>query len=160
MNADALAALLVVTLSVALPPAPAGRMRLIIIVPASQSVADFSVADLRRIYVGEITRWPNGHRIVPVMLGPASAAADLFLKRVVRLSAIDFAQNWIGVVFRGRAPGPPVVLARSGDAIRFVATHPDALAFIGDELSVIEPGVRVATIDQKAPEAADYPLMW
>jgi len=159
MNADALVALLVASLSGTLPPAQTGRTRLIVIVPASQTVSDFSIADLRRIYLGEITRWPNGHRIVPVMLAPRSPEADLFLRRVVRMSAIDFAQSWIGAVFRGRVPAPPLLLSRSADAMRFVTTHQDAMAVVGDDVN-IDVTVRIATVDQKSPEAADYPLMW
>jgi ABC-type phosphate transport system substrate-binding protein len=140
-------------------PSSARRTRLVVIVPASQTLTDFSVADLRRIYRGEITRWPDGRRIIPVMLAPRSREADLFLKRVVLMSAIDFAQQWIGAVFRGRAPAPPVVLTTPADVMRFVSTHPDAITFLGDDVDVT-PAVHIATIDHKSPDSIDYPLKW
>lgn len=159
MNANALAALLVAILAAVPPPASGGRSRLIVIVPESQTLSDLSVADLRRIYLGEITRWPNGRRIIPVILPPGSRDADLFLKRVVQMSMIDYSQHWIGVVFQGRAAAAPLVVATPAEAVHFVATHPDAIAVIGDQQDLVGP-VRIAAIEQRSPKDADYPLQW
>ena len=138
-------------------PAPA-PIRLIVVVSSSQKVSDLSSGDLRRIYIGEMTRWPNGHRIVPVMPPRRSGESGAFLKHVVRMSAIDFAQEWISVVFRGRAPAPPVVVATASEALDIVASHQDAIAVIPD--IEIRAGLRVITIDGRAPRASDYPLNW
>ncbi len=158
MNVAVVFALIAVALTADVP-SPARRTRLVVVIPSSQTLTDFSVADLRRIYIGEITRWPNGRRIIPVMLAPRSREADLFLRRVVLMSAIDFAQHWIGAVFRGRAPAPPVVLATKADVLRFMSTHPDAIAFLGDDADVAQT-FHIATIDHKSPDSINYPLVW
>ena len=177
MNAHLATALVLMTLGAASAMPARERIRLVVIVSSSQTVRDLSSGDLRRIYVGEMTRWPDGHRIVPVMLPTRSRESAVFLKRVVRMSAIDFAQEWIGAVFRGRAPAPPVVVANAGDALRFVASHPESIAVIPDELSpgvapstsggdvsAMRPephiGVRVINIDGRSPRASEYPLNW
>ncbi|HEX9161966.1 MAG TPA: hypothetical protein VF980_09705 [Thermoanaerobaculia bacterium] len=139
-------------------PAPEARVRLFVIVSPSQTVTDLSLADLRRIYAGDMTRWPDGHRIVPVMPPARSRETALFLEHVLRTTMIDYAQNWISVVFRGRAPAPPRVLA-TADAIRFVTTHADAIALIPDPLDP-PPGVRVISVDHRAADAPGYPLTW
>ena len=159
MNANAVAALLVAILAAVPPPASGGRSRLIVIVPESQTLIDLSVADLRRIYLGQITRWPNGRRIIPVILLPGSRDADLFLKRVVLMSTIDYSQHWIGVVFQGRAAAAPLVVSTPAEAVHFVATHPDAIAVIGDQQDLVGP-VRIAAIERRTPKDADYPLQW
>ncbi len=176
MKTRAVVALLLMILAAA-PADTAERLRLIVVVSDSNGVTDLSIGDLRRVYLGEMTRWPDGHRIVPVMLPPRSPESDVFLKRVVRMSAIDFAQAWIGVVFRGVAAAPPVVVATSADALRFVATHTEAIAVIRQELSStgVPPtstgvvnatrfdahiAVHVINIDGRAPGVPHYGLAW
>ena len=177
MNARGAAALILIAASTA-PARPAGSpIRLVVAVSASQSVDNLSTGDLRRIYVGEMTRWPDGHRIVPVMLPPRSHDSEVFLKHVARMSAIDFAQGWIGVVFRGRAPAPPVVVATASDALDFVAAHHDAIAVIPDDVSPgaprstpsgdttptrvdRHPGIHIINIDGHPPRSSEYPLNW
>jgi hypothetical protein len=133
-------------------------VRLIVIVPSSQSVSNLSSGDLRRIYIGEMTRWPDGRRIVPVMMPARSRESEAFLKRVVRMSAIDFAQEWISVVFRGRAPAPPMIAATASAALDIVASHPDAIAVIPDV--EIPSGMRIVSIDGHLPREQKYPLSW
>ena len=177
MNARGAAALVLIAAST-LPASSAGApIRLVVAVSVSQSVNNLSGADLRRIYVGEMTRWPDGHRIVPVMLPTRSQASEVFLKHVVRMSPIDFAQEWISVVFRGRAPAPPVVVASAAEALDYVAAHHDAIAFVSDDVSSAtvrstpsgdsaptradrHPGIRIINIDGRPPRSSEYPLNW
>ncbi len=176
MTANAAAAFLIVTLCTVSAEA-AGALRLVVIVSDSNTVTNLSTGDLRRIYLGEMTRWPDGHRIVPVMLPPRSPESDMFLKRVLRTSAIDFAQAWIGAVFRGQVAAPPVVVATSSEAFRFVSTHAEAVAVIRDEMSPsgVQPPstgdvnpprsdprtpVRHLNIDGRAPGTTGYSLSW
>lgn len=176
MNAREAVGILLIAASAVPASFAAAPVRLVVAVSASQSVDDLSSGDLRRIYVGDMTRWPDGHRIVPVMLPPRSRASEAFLKHVVRMSAIDFAQEWIGVVFRGRAPAPPVVVATAADALDFVAGHPDAIAVIRDASPGVvrstptgdssparadrHSGVRIISIDGRPLRSAGYPLNW
>lgn len=159
MNARGAAALLLIAASTAPARPAAAPIRLVVTVSASQSVGNLSSADLRRIYVGEMTRWPDGHRIVPVMLPPRSRESEVFLKRVVRMSSIDFAQEWISVVFRGRAPAPPVVVATAAEALDYVAAHHDAVAFVPEDVPR-HPGVHIINIDGHSPRSSEYPLNW
>lgn len=136
--------------------APAQKRRLVAIVSPSSSVTNLSAADLRRTFLGGITRWPDGHRIVPVVLRAETWQQRTFLKRVVHMTDIDYAQHWIGEVFRGRASRPPHVAVSTADAVRFVAGHPHAIAVIDAEGA--DGSVRLLTIDRRAPDANDYPL--
>jgi len=136
--------------------APARPLRLVVIVAPRSAVADLSLGDLRRTYVDSLTRWPDGHRIIPVVLGVDTGEQRVFLKRVVRMTDIDYAQLWIGEVFRGRASAPPHVAASQADAVRFVASHPDAIAFVAADAA--DASVKVLTVEGKSADANDYPL--
>lgn len=159
MRAAILTTLLFVRLAAAdqdAPPSP--RKRLAVIVSASAAITNISAGDLRRTYLGVITRWPNGHRIVPVVLRAETPEQRTFLKRIVQMTDIDYAQHWIGEVFRGRASAPPHVAATAVDAIRFVAGHPQAIAVVAVES--VDASVRVLDVDGKRPDANGYPLAW
>src|SRR6476469_9254508 len=177
MNAREAAALVLIAASAWPASSASAPVRLVVAVSASQSVGNLSSADLRRIYVGDMTRWPDGHRILPVMPPARSQESEVFLKHVVRMSPIDFAQQWIGVVFRGRAPAPPKVVATANEALDFVAAHPDAIAIVpfdaspgalrstptGDSSqtrSDRHAGVRIINIDGRPPRSTEYPLNW
>jgi hypothetical protein len=153
----ATAALLLVIAAQSAAPA-VEPFRLIVVVPSSQSVGNLSSGDLRRIYIGEMTRWPDGRRIVPVMLPARSRESETLLKRIVRMSAIDFAQEWISVVFRGRAPAPPMIAATASAALDILASHPDAIAVISDV--EIPSGMHIISVDGRLPREQRYPLSW
>jgi ABC-type phosphate transport system substrate-binding protein len=132
------------------------RPRLVVIVSPAQTITDITLADLRAIYLGEITRWPTRHRIVPVVLTPQSVEGQQFIRRVVGMAELDYGQHWIGMVFRGQAASAPLVAPSSEAAKRFVASHPDAIAVIG--AIPIDKTVRTLSVDGKTPDASDYPL--
>jgi hypothetical protein len=129
---------------------------LAIVVSRADSLNNISLSDLRRIYLGEMARWPDGRRIVPVVLPPASAEQRLFLERALKMADIDYAQHWIGQIFRGRVSGPPYTASSSAAARRFVAAHPEAIAFI--DAAEADATVRVLAVSGKRPGAPDYPL--
>jgi hypothetical protein len=134
------------------------NVRLVVIVSASRPTADISSNDLRAIYLGQITRWPNRRAILPVMIPLESPAGRMFLRRVIGMADVDFAQHWIGVVFRGQTASPPLVAGAGEQAARFVAAHPEAIAVLASIPA--DKNVRVLTVDGKPPEAVDYPLRW
>ena len=159
MNSKAALALLLEMLATAAASPGQPRARLVVVVPASQTMAGLSLGDLRRIYTGEMTRWPDGRRIVPVMLPTHSPESELFLDHILRMSSIDFAQQWIGAVFRGRVAAPPVVVATRDDALRFVETHAGSIAVIGEGQNVLGT-VRVLAVDGRLPSSETYSLAW
>lgn len=152
MRAALFAALLVARLSAA----EADERRLAVIVSPSSTLTTISAGDLRRTYLGGITRWPSGHRIVPVVLGGETWEQRTLLRRIVQMTDIDYAQHWIGEVFRGRASRPPHVAASAADALRFVARHPHAIAII--DAASVDASVRVLTVDGKAAGESGYAL--
>jgi len=134
-------------------PRPVVTPVLAVVVSRSQTLTSMSLSDLRRVYLGLITRWPDGGRIVPVVLPPNTIEERLFLKRVLQMADIDYAQHWIGQIFRGRVAGPPYTAASSPAARAFVAAHRDAIAFI--DAADVDGSVRVLAIRGKGPEESD-----
>jgi ABC-type phosphate transport system substrate-binding protein len=158
-RAAILATLMFMRLAVADPVATkSSKRRLVVIVSPASAITNISTGDLRRFYLGTITRWPNGQRVTLVVLRAETNAQRTFLKRVVQMTDIDYSQHWLGEVFRGRASGPPHVAASAAEAVHFVASHPNAIGFVSME--AVDASVSLLSVDGKSAETEDYPLAW
>lgn len=131
-------------------------LRIFVIVHPSQPLTNISSADLRSMYVGQTTRWPNHRLILPLVVPLDSAAGKIFLRRFVGMGEVDFAQQWIGLVFRGQTPSPPLVARSDAEAARFVAAHPEAIAIVTSVPA--DEKLRVLSVDHQSPDSTEYPL--
>jgi ABC-type phosphate transport system substrate-binding protein len=128
------------------------------IVSSRNPIRNLSSADLRRIFLGEISRWDNGHRIVLFVRPSDTAEGRLFLDRVVRMSDIDYSQWWLGEVFRGHASSAPRVIGSNDEMVRALATTPDAIGFVTTTPSPLDPGVAAVAVEGHTPNDPRYPV--
>ena len=119
---------------------------------------DISAGDLRRIFLGEISRWANGRRIIVFVRSSETQEGRLFLDRLIRMSDIDYSQWWLGAVFRGRSANPPRVVASDDAMVKAVAMTPDAIGLVAVPPPETESGVGVLSINGKAPSDPNYPI--
>ncbi|HEX3107633.1 MAG TPA: hypothetical protein VHU41_00975 [Thermoanaerobaculia bacterium] len=137
------------------------RDALVFITSKNQTTTSLSTAELRNIYLGRTTRWKNGRRILVIVRPPAMPAGREFLDRVVRMSEIDFSQDWLGAVFRGEAAAAPRVIG-STDAVRkAIAENTDAIAFVlsSELVAEDETSIRVLAVDGKTRDEPSYPFV-
>jgi ABC-type phosphate transport system substrate-binding protein len=127
-----------------------------VLVCAKNPVHDVSAGDLRRIFLGDISRWRNGHRIVLFVRPMDTPEGRFFLDHVVRMSDIDYSQWWLGAVFRGRVANAPRVIGNVDEMVRAIAATPDAIGFVAAPPA--ELGVSVLMVDGKAPADPRYTL--
>jgi ABC-type phosphate transport system substrate-binding protein len=128
------------------------------LVCAKNPIRDVSAGDLRRIFLGEISRWANGHRIILFVRPVDSPEGRVFLDRLIRMSDIDYSQWWLGAVFRGRVANAPRVINSADEMVKSVAATPDAIGFIANPAAAPDPGVAVLTIEGKAATDPEYPV--
>lgn len=132
----------------------------VIIVSVKQPMTGASTAELRRIFLGLTTRWPT-HRRVILLVRPAEVEEQkLLLRRVVRMSDIDYSQHWLGQVFRGEAASPPRTVESVAAMKKAVVEEPDAIGLL--DLNDLEPAdlhtLRMLAVDGKTPVDRDYVL--
>lgn len=127
------------------------------VVSARSTVHDLSTADLRRIFLGETSRWDNRHRIVVCLRPTDSAEGRIMLDHLVRMSDIDYSQNWIGAVFRGAAATAPAVYPSREALLKAVANNPDAIGFVLNA-DPLPAAVRAITVDRKTADDRSYPI--
>jgi ABC-type phosphate transport system substrate-binding protein len=127
-----------------------------VLVSAKNPMRDISAGDLRRIFLGDISRWHNGHRIILFVRPMDTSEGRLFLDHLVRMSDIDYSQWWLGAVFRGRVANAPRVIGSIDEMVRAVAATPDAIGFAAAPPA--DPGVVVLTVEGRAPSDPRYAL--
>src|SRR6201982_1156008 len=74
---------------------------LAIIVNQSNSVENVSTEELRKIFLGERSHWPNGRRITLVMMEPGQPERNAVLQDVCRLSESDLRRRYLQGLLTG-----------------------------------------------------------
>lgn len=137
-------------------PLPAGgaEQAVAIIVNQSNPVENFSFDDLRKIFLGERSHWPNGRRITLVMLDPSQPERKAVLRDIYGMNEKDLNNHFIQGVFSGAVFVSPKNLATPPDVLRFVFNVPGAIGYV--RASDVDSTVKVLRIDGRLPDDKDY----
>jgi len=142
----------------ALPPAPAAasgsEQSLAIIVNQSNPVENFSFADLRKIFLGERSHWPNGRRITLVMMDPVQPERKVILREIYGMNEKDLSNHFIQGVFTGTVMVSPKTLATPSEVLKFVFNVPGAIGYL--RAADVDGSVKVLRVDGRLPEDKDY----
>ena len=136
--------------------APGAEQSLAIIVNQSNTVENFSMAELRKIFLGERSHWPNGRRITLVMMDPAQPERKVILREVYGMNEKDLNQHFIQGVFTGAVFVSPKTLGTPSEVLKFVFNVPGAIGYLraGD----VDGSVKVLRVDGHLPDDKDYKL--
>jgi ABC-type phosphate transport system substrate-binding protein len=137
-----------------LPTTPGGEQTLAIIVNQSNPVENFSLEELRKIFLGERSHWPNGRRITLVMLDETHPERKAVLRDIYSMSEKDFNNHFIQGVFTGAVFVSPKTLATPAEVRKFVFNVPGAIGYVRS--SEVDPSVKVLRVDGRLPEDKDY----
>ncbi len=143
--------------SVAIPAAVAGvEQSLAIIVNQSNPVDNFSMAELRKIFLGERSHWPNGRRITLVMMDPAQPERKVILREIYGMNEKDVSQHFIQGVFTGAVFVSPKTLGSPAEVLKFVFNVPGAIGYL--RAADVDGTVKVLRVDGHLPDDKDYKL--
>jgi ABC-type phosphate transport system substrate-binding protein len=119
-------------------------------------VDNLTVADLRRILLGDREFWASSVRVTLFIRAPISRERDAIVKDVCQMTEAQFRQHWIGKVFRADAASGPKIVYSTQMAVDQVSRTPGAIAFV--EASAAGKGVKILKVEGKAPGQAGYRL--
>src|SRR5262249_11087960 len=144
----------------ALLPSPVGGagsdQAVAIIVNPSNPVENCSFDDLRKIFMGEKSHWPNGRRITLVMLDPAQPERKVVLREIYNMSEKDLNNHLIRGLSTGGVLAPPKTLASAADVRKFVFNVPGAIGYVKG--TDVDQSVKILRIDGRLPDDKDYRL--
>jgi len=103
---------------------------IVVIVNESNPVQNLSIADLRKIFLSDRSRWDTGKVIAPVIIAPGAPERTAFLKTVCGMNNGDFGKYFVQAAFTGKDVTPPREVGSSRDVKGIVAASPGAIGFI------------------------------
>jgi diguanylate cyclase (GGDEF)-like protein/PAS domain S-box-containing protein len=113
----------------AAPARPQGEP-LVVVVNRQNPATTVSTAELRRLVLGERSRWPNGRRVVLALREPGAAERALVVRRVCGMSEQAFRRHYLHGMFAGDLSDAPRELTSANGVIRFVYNVPGAIGFV------------------------------
>ncbi len=152
----AAAALLRAAPEARLATSPPKRESLAIIVNQSNPLDELSLAELRAVFLGERSHWPNGRRITLVMMEQGQPEREAILRNVCRLSESDFRRRILQGLFTGEVLVSPKTLATPVGVRKFVFNVPGAIGYLRPE--DVDASVKVIRVDGHLPSDAEYAL--
>jgi ABC-type phosphate transport system substrate-binding protein len=164
-----LASLLVVLVVLWPPPnstvhlaaaSPAARnsphQTLAIIVNRSNPIENLSFAELRKIFLGQRSRWSNGHRVIVTMLDSGFLERNAILRDVYHMTESGYQDHFLKGTYTGDIAFPPKTLSSPEILRRFVFNAPGAIGYL--RTSDVDESVKVIAIDGRLPDNPGYKL--
>lgn len=153
-------ALGVIALSLLGAPPPAARAQaaepLAIVVNRNNPLSEISLADLRRVFRGQRTRWSNGRRVTLVMRDAGTPERDAIIQALYGLDAEQYRRTYLQAVYSGEATDAPKTLASTNGVLRFVYNVPGAIGYV--RARDVDASVKTLRVDGFLPGEAGYRL--
>jgi ABC-type phosphate transport system substrate-binding protein len=110
------------------------------VVSAKSTVTTLTKAQVADIFLGKVSRFPNGAQAVPIDQPEGSVARDEFYTKFVGKSAAQIKAFWSKIIFTGRGQ-PPKEVADSIEMRKRISENPAAVGYI--EENAMDASVRV-----------------
>lgn len=154
---ECLAGLLLLALVVVAPPVgSAAGGDIAVVVRQDNPTDDLSLAEIRRLLLGERQFWNSNQRVTLLIRAPAARERDVVLRIIYRMSEAEFRQYWISKLFRAEASSGPKIVYSNEMASELVAAIPGSIAFV--DATQVPKQLKVLKIDGKLPGDKGYPL--
>src|SRR5271169_3555078 len=137
-------------------PLTDSHQALAIIVNRSNPVENLSFGELRKIFMGERSRWPSGHRVVVTMMEPGNSERDTILRTVYDMNENGYRDYFFRGTYTGDVPASPKTLSSPIILRKFVFNTPGAIGYL--RASDVDASVKVVSINGRLPEDLDYTI--
>jgi ABC-type phosphate transport system substrate-binding protein len=127
-----------------------------IVVRKDVPIDNLSMADVRKLFMGERQFWNSSLRVTLLVRAPTSRERDVVLKKIYQMTEAQFRQYWISRVFRAETATGPKIVYSNEMTMELVNGIPGAVAFL--DASRVPAGLKVVKVNNRAPGEKDYPL--
>src|SRR5690349_24988887 len=92
-----------------------------VVVHPDTPVDDLSLAEVRKVLLGERQYWNSKLPVVLLIRAPVARERDVVLRVIYQMSEAQFKQYWIAKVFRAEASSPPKIVYSNDMQLELVA---------------------------------------
>jgi ABC-type phosphate transport system substrate-binding protein len=129
---------------------------LAIVLNRDNPIDGLSMRELRSIFLGERSHWPNGRRITLVMMELGQPERDTLVRDVCKMSESELRRRYLQGLLTGELLVSPKTLASPAGVRKFVFNVPGAIGYLRTE--DVDDTVKVVAIDGYLPADVGYPL--
>jgi ABC-type phosphate transport system substrate-binding protein len=129
-------------LTVAFAASSAGAVEVVAIVSAESTIPELTHTQVSDIFLGRISRLPDGQKVVPLDHPEGSPIRDAFYQEFAGRSAAQVKAHWSKIIFTGRGR-PPAEVANNEAARERVREDPLVIAYV--ELDMVDDTVRIVS---------------
>jgi ABC-type phosphate transport system substrate-binding protein len=144
-----------------LPRVEAAGEPIVVIVNNANPVESLSLGELKKLFLGDRSRWDTGKAVAPVMLVPGAPERTAFLKIVCGMNDADLGKYFLQAAFTGKSATPPKEVGGAAAVKSFVVGSPGAIGFLkaGDfHGDGSDGGVKSVKIDGAAASDPGYKI--
>ena len=138
------------------PEQAAAERNLAIVVNLTNPVNGLTMADLRRVFMGERGHWQNGRRITLVMLEQGWPERNAVLGSIYHMDETEFNNHFLHGLFTGEVFVSPKTLSTPEGVRKFIFNVPGAIGYL--RASDVDKTVKVLRIDERLPGDKGYRL--
>ena len=132
---------------------------LAVVVNKANPVESLSMAQLRKLILGDVRAWQNNKNVALIARDPSTKDFQCVLSSVVRLSVAEYHRYIISAEFRGDEPMVIQTVDSDAAAGKYVSASAGGLAVVeANSLPAIGPSVKVIRIEGKTLGQPGYPL--
>ncbi|MGA7750476.1 MAG: hypothetical protein WBQ69_01750 [Gallionella sp.] len=124
----------------ALQVARAEEHHLVIVASADSSIKSMSIKEVRRVYLGAIIV-VNGVEVKPLLNQSDKLVTEMFLQKVLFMSADAYERQSISRSFRGESS--PKAYNDLADLLAALKTNNMAITFMSYDTAIATPGIRI-----------------
>jgi len=121
-----------------------------VVVVSQQNSNMLQVSDVRKLYLGHITNFPNGEKAEPLMLVESSVERHFFLQKILQTTESRYISIWAKLLFTGSGT-PPTELKNYNEMADYLLKNPMAIGYL--PRSEMDQRFRIVADFDSVPEA-------
>lgn len=130
---------------------------LAIIVNKANPTEELSFVELRKIFLAERTRWPEGELIMVAMRDTGQSERGAILQSICQMNESEFNRYFLQATFTGAVQSPPKRFSTVIGIRDFVAAVPGAIGYV--RVSDLNASVKPLRVNGRLPNDPGYELV-
>ena len=127
-----------------------------VVTNAQTPVSDLSLADVRKVFLGERQYWTSEMPVILLVRAPVAREREVVLRTIYQMTESQFKQYWVAKIFRSEAVSAPKIVYSADMSNQLLSVIPGSIAFM--QAKDVGPGLKVLKVNGLLPGEAGYPL--
>src|SRR6266571_7988028 len=128
-----------------------------VVVHPDTPVTDLSLAEVRKVLLGERQYWTSKLPVVLLIRAPVARERDVVLRVIYQMTETQFKQYWIAKIFRAETASPPKIVYSNDVQYSLVTALSGAIGFM-DAREAAQAKLKILRVDGLLPGERGYPL--